>query len=128
MPRPPGKLALVTELSVGPITLDGTVKDALRMARGYWEAKDTHDDLHAEIQAKFNREYPTDNILFDNSAAAVVFQNGAVAMRVDMTQQGELHCKNAIAIHETNHYGTCDETSSRAIASMAGRRHFQSND
>ena len=23
---------------------DGTVKDSLRMARGYWEAKDSHDD------------------------------------------------------------------------------------
>ena len=28
------------------------------MARGYWEAKDSHDDLDAEIQAKFNRGYP----------------------------------------------------------------------
>ena len=29
-----------------------------RMARGYWEAKDSHDDLDAEIQVKFNRGYP----------------------------------------------------------------------
>ena len=34
---------------------DGTVKDALRMARGYWEAKDPHDDLDAEITRKFDR-------------------------------------------------------------------------
>ena len=49
------RLLLVPELAVGSNIPDGTVKDALRMARGYWEAKDTHDDLDAEIQAKFNR-------------------------------------------------------------------------
>ena len=68
------KLALVDELDAGSrvagtgIRPDGTVKDSLRMARGYWEAKDTHDDLDAEIQAKFNRGYPRDNILFEDSA------------------------------------------------------------
>ena len=91
------KLALIDELSVGaPLTEsgirpDGTVKDALRMARGYWEAKDTHDDLDAEIQAKFNRGYPRDNIVFEDSETAVLFQNGAESMRVDMSRPGELH-------------------------------------
>ena len=54
---------------------DGTVKDSLRMARGYWEAKDSHDDLDAEIQAKFNRGYPRDNIVFEDSRVAVLYQN-----------------------------------------------------
>ena len=93
------KLALVDELDAGGgsrvtgtgIRPDGTVKDSLRMARGYWEAKDTHDDLDAEIQAKFNRGYPRDNILFEDSATAVLFQNGNEAMRVDMSRPGELH-------------------------------------
>ena len=85
------RLALIDELSAGPNIPDGTVKDALRMARGYWEAKDTHDDLDAEIQAKFNRGYPRDNIVFEDSETAVLFQNGAVAMRVDMGRPGELH-------------------------------------
>jgi len=31
---------------------DGTVKDALRLPWGYWEAKDEFDDLDKEIQAK----------------------------------------------------------------------------
>ena len=62
------RLLLVPELAVGSgpaetgIRPDGTVKDALRMARGYWESKDIHDDLDAEIQAKFGRGYPRDNI------------------------------------------------------------------
>ena len=85
------KLALVPELRVGSVIPDGTVKDSLRMARGYWEAKDTHDDLDAEIQSKFNRGYPRDNILFEDSQTAVLVQNREVAMRVDMTRPGELH-------------------------------------
>ena len=70
---------------------DGTVKDSLRMARGYWEAKDSHDDLDAEIQVKFNRGYPRDNIIFEDSQTAVLVQNGNEAMRVDMSRDGELH-------------------------------------
>jgi len=86
------RLALVDELAYrGRVYPDGTVKDSLRMARGYWEAKDTHDDLDAEIQSKFNRGYPTDNIIFEDSETAVLVQNGETAMRVDMTRPGELH-------------------------------------
>ena len=61
------------------------------MTRGYWEAKDSHDDLDAEIQAKFNRGYPRDNIIFEDSQTAVLVQNGSEAMRVDMSRDGELH-------------------------------------
>ena len=85
-------LALVPELSDRRNVPDGTVRDALRMSRGYWEAKDTHDDLDAEIQKKFNRGYPRDNILFEDSREAVLFQNGEEAMRVSMQHDdGELH-------------------------------------
>ena len=86
------KLALVDELEA-PLRNrpDGTVKDSLRMTRGYWEAKDSHDDLDAEIQAKFNRGYPRDNIVFEDSRAAVLFQNGAQAMRADMSRPADLH-------------------------------------
>ena len=91
------KLALVDELDAGSratgqeIRPDGTVKDSLRMTRGYWEAKDSHDDLDAEIQAKFNRGYPRDNIVFEDSQTAVLIQNGGEAMRVDMTRPSDLH-------------------------------------
>ena len=86
------RLALVDELSVSASNRpDGTVKDSLRMARGYWEAKDSHDDLDAEIKVKFNRGYPRDNIIFEDSQTAVLVQNGNEAMRVDMSRVGELH-------------------------------------
>ena len=85
-------LKLVDELSYrSRVYPDGTVKDSLRMARGYWEAKDTHDDLDAEIQNKFNRGYPRDNIIFEDSETAVLVQNGDVARRADMRKPGELH-------------------------------------
>ena len=86
------RLVLIPELKTSPSNKpDGTVKDSLRMARGHWEAKDTHDDLDAEIRAKFNRGYPRDNIIFEDSQTAVLVQNGSEAMRVDMSRDGELH-------------------------------------
>ena len=85
------RLTLVPELSVGSVRPDGTVKDTLRMARGYWEAKDTRDDLDREIQRKFDSGYPRDNIVFEDSRTAVLVQNREVAMRVDMNQPGALH-------------------------------------
>ena len=86
------RLVLIPELKTSPSNKpDGTVKDSLRMARGYWEAKDSHDDLDAEIRAKFNRGYPRDNIIFEDSQTAVLVQNGGEAMRVDMSRDGELH-------------------------------------
>ena len=70
---------------------DGTVLDSLRMTRGLWEAKDSHDNLDAEIQSKFERGYPRSNIIFEDSRVAVLFQNGGEAMRVDMTDPASLH-------------------------------------
>ena len=86
------KLALVDELDA-PLRNrpDGTVRDTLRMTRCYWEAKDSHDDLDAEIQAKFNRGYPRDNIVFEDSLTAVLFQNGSQAIRADMSRPADLH-------------------------------------
>ena len=84
-------LRLIPELAAQGGVPDGTVKDSLRMARGYWEAKDTHDDLDAEIQAKFNRGYPRDNIVFEDSQTAVLFQNREEAMRVDMREPADLN-------------------------------------
>ena len=86
------KLVLIPELkAMGNVIPDGTVKDTLRMARGYWEAKDSHDDLETEIQRKFDRGYPKDNIVFEDSETAVLVQNGGVALRVDMSRPNELH-------------------------------------
>ena len=86
------KLTLVAELPTNAgVRPDGTVKDSLRMTRGYWEAKDTRDDLDREIQRKFDGGYPRDNIIFEDSRTAVLIQNREESMRVDMNQPGKLH-------------------------------------
>ena len=85
-------LALVPELQApNNVVPDGTVKDSLRMARGYWEAKDLHDNLDAEIQRKFDSGYPRDNIIFEDSRTAVLIQNREETMRADMKRPRDLH-------------------------------------
>ncbi|MBA3323785.1 MAG: DNA methyltransferase, partial [Rhodobacteraceae bacterium] len=41
---------------------DGAVLHDLRVPLGWWEAKDTADDLDTEIARKFRRGYPQDNL------------------------------------------------------------------
>jgi predicted helicase len=63
---------------------DGTVKDALRLEWGFWESKDTFDDLDKEIQKKIDKGYPTENILFEDSEEVVLIQADEVVMRKPM--------------------------------------------
>ena len=55
---------------------DGTLKDALRQDWGYWESKDQDDDLDQEIAKKFAKGYPANNILFEDTQTAVLYQAG----------------------------------------------------
>lgn len=61
--------------------VDGALLYELRMPFGYWEAKDEKDDLNAEIEHKFKRGYPQDNILFEDSREVVLIQNREEVMR-----------------------------------------------
>jgi hypothetical protein len=69
---------------------DGTFMYALRVPFGYWEAKDTDDDLDAEIEKKFRKGYPQDNIIFDDSHDAVLIQNKRDAMRCGVEDPAKL--------------------------------------
>jgi predicted helicase len=60
---------------------DGALLHSLRVPFGYWEAKDDADDLDAEIEKKFRKGYPRDNIIFEDSTAAVLIQDGAEICR-----------------------------------------------
>ena len=91
----PHDLLLVDELEYTTklntrVVPDGTIKDALRLTHGYWEAKDESDGIDVEIEKKLKKGYPADNILFEDSVTAVLMQNGVEAMRVTM--------KDAIAL------------------------------
>ncbi|MBL8903004.1 MAG: N-6 DNA methylase [Rhizobiales bacterium] len=69
---------------------DGTILHDLRVPLGYWEAKDSNDDLDAEIAKKLAKGYPQDNIIFEDSATAVLIQNRHEVMRCDMTDTAKL--------------------------------------
>jgi predicted helicase len=82
-------LVLVPEIRIQgskgkPVVPDGTLKDDLRLDWGYWESKDEYDDIDLEIQKKFEKGYPRNNILFENSINAVLIQNGIEVQRVEV--------------------------------------------
>jgi predicted helicase len=54
---------------------DGTLRDRNSLPRGYWEAKDTQDDLDTEIKKKIARGYPLTNIIFEDTQTGVLFQS-----------------------------------------------------
>ena len=89
-------LELLQELSIKTsggriIRPDGTLKDSLRQDWGYWESKDEADNLDEEIEKKFAKGYPKDNILFEDSREAVLIQNGTQVMRCPMKDNDTLH-------------------------------------
>lgn len=65
--------------------VDGALLHELRVPFGYWEAKDAKDDLDAEIEFKFKRGYPQDNIIFEDSTEAVLIQHREEVMRCSVT-------------------------------------------
>lgn len=69
---------------------DGTLHDDYNLRRGYWEAKDTHDDLDTEIRAKIAKGYPTTNIIFEDTQRAVLYQNGQEAFQANLRVQTEV--------------------------------------
>jgi hypothetical protein len=70
---------------------DGTLMYELRVPFGYWEAKDTDDDLDEEIEKKFRKGYPQDNIIFDDTHEAVLVQNKQHVMRCGVEDPAQLH-------------------------------------
>jgi len=70
--------------------VDGALLHALRVPFGYWEAKDSKDDLDIEIEKKFKAGYPKSNIVFEDSRAAVLIQHGQEVMRCDVDNVAQL--------------------------------------
>jgi predicted helicase len=86
------ELRLIAEVSIKlkngkTVTPDGTLKDVLRLDHGYWESKDESDDINEEINKKFSKGYPSDNILFEDSQSAVLFQHGEEVMRTSLEDE-----------------------------------------
>jgi len=69
------------------IRVDGVVKDSLQNDWGYWESKDEFDDIKEEVKSKFKKGYPNDNIIFEDTKTAILYQSGAKVMQVDMQDE-----------------------------------------
>lgn len=63
------------------IRLDGALRDQWQRPHAYWEAKDSADNLDAEIEKKIEAGYPLNNIIFEDTVTAVLYQDGHEARR-----------------------------------------------
>ncbi len=70
--------------------VDGALVDSFKLPHGYWEAKDTKDDLEKEIQKKFDQGYPKDNILFQAPHQSVIWRDGREYFKADLSQPEKL--------------------------------------
>jgi hypothetical protein len=85
------------------IRVDGAlVPTVLRVPFGYWEAKDSKDDLDKEIASKIAAGYPDDNIIYENSVTAVLRQNGKEVDRAPLQGDDDalLHLLNKFFAYE----------------------------
>jgi hypothetical protein len=65
---------------------DGTLCDDFNLHRGYWEAKDTEDNLDADIAKKIKKGYPLGNIIFEDTRQAVLFQGKREVLRIELAR------------------------------------------
>lgn len=72
------------------IRVDGALVDDFNLVHGYWEAKDTGDDLEKEVKKKFAAGYPRDNIIFQAPDHIIVWQNSQEVFNEDITQPERL--------------------------------------
>ena len=75
---------------------DGEIVDVYKLPHGYWEAKDTQDDLHSEADKKFTVGYPSKNIVFQSPTHALLYQNGQLRLDTDITDP-----KNLVQVLQT---------------------------
>jgi len=68
------------------IIVDGALVDTFSLVHGYWEAKDTTDDLDKEITKKFKVGYPKNNILFQAPNRIVIWQDGQKVFDEDVSK------------------------------------------
>ncbi len=69
---------------------DGEVVDTYGLPHGYWEAKDTQDDLHIEASKKFAVGYPSKNIVIQSPTHALLYQHGELQLDLDITEPKNL--------------------------------------
>ncbi|MCY4145452.1 MAG: N-6 DNA methylase [Chloroflexi bacterium] len=86
------KLTLIDEYSTHGqgrrhIRPDGALVDEWKRPVAFWEAKDSSDNLFAEIENKKAVGYPLDNIIFEDTVTAVLYQDGYEARRTAIREK-----------------------------------------
>jgi hypothetical protein len=82
------------------------VRDEFRLARGWWEAKDTSDKLASEIQKKLKAGYPARNTIFEDTQTAVLYQ--------DRSEAGEYTLREPLKVADLlNRFLSHDESDER---------------
>ena len=72
------------------IVIDGVILDEYGLPLAYWEAKDIDDNLSRSVQEKREAGYPLNNILFQTPQRAILYQNGAEALDLNITEPADL--------------------------------------
>jgi len=70
---------------------DGIVKNLFGLDIGLWESKDEKDTIDEEINAKLKKGYPFQNILFEDTQTAILFQHNEEVLRVAVRDAEKLH-------------------------------------
>ena len=96
------------------IVVDGALIDNFQLPHGYWEAKDIHDDLPAEVLRKFAAGYPRDNVLFQTPHRALLWQNNQQTLDADLTDPTQLiHTLETFFSHRPQEYAEWEEAVSQ---------------
>ena len=72
------------------IVIDGAIINEYGLPLAYWEAKDMDDDLAKAVVDKREAGYLLDNILFQTPQRAILYQNGAEVLDLDITEPANL--------------------------------------
>ena len=72
------------------IVIDGAILDEFGLPFAYWEAKDIDDDLPKAVAEKREAGYPLDNTFFQTPQRIILYQNGQVALDLDITEPAQL--------------------------------------
>lgn len=73
------------------IWVDGALVYDIRVPFGYWEAKDSRDDLEEEIRNKEAKGYPRTNIIYEDTKRAILIQDRNRVAEADMADTDQLY-------------------------------------
>lgn len=89
------------------IRLDGTLYSDAQLPYGYWEAKDSSDNLDKEIVSKLGKGYPRTNTIFEDTNRAVLYQHNDPVLTADLNDAKQIAdlLKQFYAYNEPNFQG-----------------------